>query len=68
MVAALARAHLRGNAMTALVLSIVAIIISIGALVYTRTIAVATKGTHAIERERRLEERQGDPQSHFCWS
>jgi len=40
------------------VLSIVAIVVSVASAVCTRTTAMATKGVHAIERERWLDKRR----------
>jgi hypothetical protein len=45
-------------AVAALVISIVALLASVASAIYTRTNAVAMKGVHKIERERRLQERR----------
>jgi hypothetical protein len=45
-------------AIAALVVSIVAIFVSVASASYARIVAVATKGLHVIERERRHDERR----------
>jgi hypothetical protein len=46
----------RTSAVIAIVLSIVAVLVSVASVIYTRTVAVASKGVHKIERDRRHDE------------